>query len=356
MHIKATHFFGPAWAVALIGGCSSPMVQPPGAGGSGSTGVTSSSTSTGGTEATSSSGGAGGGPVTDGGPTPGFWDVSNIPAATNVMTFKFLNRTNGKYPDSQVFWSFKNNGVSEVHSIAEAPTYDMPANSSGRMYFYLEAPDSKYHDFIEHTIGPAQYNGNTTRVDAFGLKIAMKLHCADGFEVDVGEDYETFQEDRAVTFQKFIDEVPAEFKHLAQIEAPYRILQPGAGEFKTGKASEHYYDAFADQIWAANALNFPKPGPNGEGLGSYPDVSAALMRHVGAVAGTFSPDGKLLNKDLWKDDTTFYAAAPADYYARFWHEHGLHGKAYGFPYDDVGGYSSYVSHKDPQYLVIAIGW
>lgn len=80
--------------------------------------------------------------------------MSNIPAAENVMTFKFLDHTNGKYSDSQVFWSFKNNGVDEVHSIADAPTYDMPANSSGRMYFYLEAPDSKYYDFIEHTIGP----------------------------------------------------------------------------------------------------------------------------------------------------------------------------------------------------------
>ena len=78
--------------------------------------------------------------------------------------------------------------------MAEQPTYDMPANSSGRMYFYLGAPDSKYYDFIEHTIGPAQYNGNTTRVDAFGLKIAMKLHCADGFEATVGEDYGTFLE------------------------------------------------------------------------------------------------------------------------------------------------------------------
>ena len=80
------------------------------------------------------------------------------------------------------------------------------------------------------------------------------------------------------------------------------------------------------------------------------------MRHVGAVAGTFSPDGKLLNKDLWADETSFYTAAPADYCAKFWHTHGLRGKAYGFPYDDVGSYSSYVSHKDPQYLVIAIGW
>jgi len=59
---------------------------------------------------------------------------------------------------------------------------------------------------------------------------------------------------------------------------------------------------------------------------------------------------------LWKDSTTFYSAAPADYYARFWHERGRNGKAYGFPYDDVGGYSSYISHKNPQYLLVAIGW
>jgi hypothetical protein len=96
-----------------------------------------------------------------------FWDNSNIPVATQVMTFKFLNRTNGKYPDSQVYWSF--NG--QVHTIADAPTFDMPANSSGRMYFGLGAPPnaanpSSYWDFIEFTIGPAQFNGNTTRVDA----------------------------------------------------------------------------------------------------------------------------------------------------------------------------------------------
>ncbi len=59
---------------------------------------------------------------------------------------------------------------------------------------------------------------------------------------------------------------------------------------------------------------------------------------------------------LWKDSSTFYKAPPANYYAKFWHTHGIDGKAYGFPYDDVGSYSSYISHKDPQYLVIAIGW
>ena len=63
-----------------------------------------------------------------------------------------------------------------------------------------------------------------------------------------------------------------------------------------------------------------------------------------------------MNKSLWTDSTTFYTQAPADYYAKFWHERGINGKAYGFPYDDVGGYSSYISHQNPQYLEVAIGW
>src|SRR5262249_13841971 len=147
-------------------------------------------------------------------------------------------------------------------------------NSSGRLYFYLcaqgdgacvnDPSKSKYYDFIEHTIGADRYNGNTTRVDAFGLKIAMRLHCKDGFDRAVGEDYATFQEDRATTFQDFIDAVPAEFKALAQPPfAPYRIVEPGAGGFNKDGANAHYYDAVIDQIWSANGVTIAKPGANG---------------------------------------------------------------------------------------------
>ncbi len=226
-----------------------------------------------------------------------------------------------------------------------------PTNCTG------DPTQSKYYDFIEHTIGATQYNGNTTRVDAFGLKIAMRLHCADGYDVAVGEDYETFLEDRAATFQKFLNEVPAEFQELAQApNAPYRIVEPGAGQFKTGGTYADYYDDFVNQMWANNGLTIAKPGPNGSGLASYPDVSAAIFRHVGDKAGSFTAAGKLMDKTLWSDSTTFYTAAPANYYARFWHTHALNGKAYGFPYDDVGGYSSYISHANPQYMLVAIGW
>ena len=300
-----------------------------------------------------------GAPTPSASSAPGtFWDNSNIPAATQVMTFKFLNRTNGKYPDSQVFWSF--NGI--VHSIAEAPTFDMPANSSGRMYFGLgvapnAANNSSYWDFIEFTIGPAQFNGNTTRVDAFGLKLAMRLHNADGTEQTVGENLATFTEDRTATFNRFVAAMPAEFKPCGTVMAPYRIPEPGGGcGFNAGGANANYYNSYIDQIWANNGITIPKPGPNGSGLGAYPDLSAAIFRHVGAAAGSFNTNGTIKNTALFANPATFYTAAPAMYYAKFMHDNAYDGKAYGFPYDDVGGYSTYISHANPQYMLVAIGW
>ncbi|WP_394833010.1 beta-1,3-glucanase family protein [Pendulispora rubella] len=300
-------------------------------------------------------------------PPAGFWDSSGIPPAQNVLVFKFLNRTNGVRKDTELFWSFKSGSISETHSFAERPLYDMPANSAGRLYFYVcltgdttcasDPTKSRYFDFIEHTIGAHQYNGNTTRVDAFGLKIAMLLRSHDGSELAVGEDYATFAEDRAVTFQKFVDSVPSEFKGLAQApNAPYRIVEPGAGGFNAGGAYQHYYDSYVNQIWSANGITIPKPGPNGDGLGAYPDLSAAIYRHVGAAPGSFDSAGHLSNQQLWANASTFYTAAPANYYAKFWHDHALGAKAYGFPYDDVGGYSTFISHDNPQYLLVAVGW
>ena len=76
-----------------------------------------------------------------GAPPPSFWgDVSAIPAATHVLELSIVNQTNGQYPDSQVFWSF--NG--QTASIAQQRYIDMPANSAGRMYFYLGSPTSPY--------------------------------------------------------------------------------------------------------------------------------------------------------------------------------------------------------------------
>ena len=325
-------------------------------------------------------------PNADGSPPASFWgNTAALPAAPTVMTFSFINATNGKYPNSQVFWSFSGKTssgtqVSETHSIADAPTYDMPAVQSARMYFYIAPSQSaiaqnntSYYDFIEFDIGlaggstatnPVYFiNGDTTRVDAFGLKTAIHLHCTDsaGSDFQRGEDYGTFLEDRAITFLKYQAETPAAFSGTVQY-APYRITEPGASGFGPSGAQSTYFNAYIDQVWAANNIDetlVPKPSPFLNFVSNQqPDLSAAMERHVAQNPGTFNSDGTLVNKSFWStiSSSTFYPAAPANYYAQYWHTHGIAGKAYGFPYDDVGGYSSDISCSSPQYLAVAIGW
>ncbi|MGI5242361.1 discoidin domain-containing protein [Dactylosporangium sp. CA-139066] len=274
-------------------------------------------------------------------PPDQFWgDTSNIPAAQNVVMVKVLNRTNGAYPDSQVYWSY--NG--SVHSIADQPYFDMPANTAGRMYFYVGSPNSQYYDFIEFTVGPSVFNGNTTRVDAFGLKIAMRLHSHDGNDVQVGEDYQTFTESRTATFNKFIAEVPQEFKVLAQSQAPYRIIAPGSDPtFRSGGVNQNYFTAYAQQ-YGINAPTSDIFGCAGV-LANDPGNCAALNRHV-----------RQLPQSDWSTPSLYYQAAPANYYAKFWHDHAINKLAYGFPYDDYAGQSSFISHGNPQYLLVAVGF
>ncbi|MET7916728.1 beta-1,3-glucanase family protein [Streptomyces avermitilis] len=278
-----------------------------------------------------------------GGTTPpdDFWgSTSGIPPAQNAVEVKILNRTNGKYPDSQVYWSF--NG--QVHSIAEQPYLDMPANSAGRMYFYLGSPNSSYYDFIEFTVGNNVFNGNTTRVDAFGLKLAMRLHTKDNYDVEVGENRQTFAEDRAATFQRFTDAVPAEFKVLAQTQGPYRIIAPGSDpSFRAGGAHANYFTSYAQSV-GANAATSDIFGCAAS-LAGNPDMCAALNRHVATLPASQQAD-----------PAQYYKAAPANYYAKFWHDNAINRLAYGFPYDDVASQSSFISHSNPQWLLIAVGW
>ncbi|MEV4759769.1 discoidin domain-containing protein [Micromonospora sp. NPDC049559] len=277
-----------------------------------------------------------------GNPDPGgFWgDTSTIPPARNVVMLKILNRTNGRYPDSQVYWSY--NG--QAHSIAEQPYFDMPVNTAGRMYFYLGSPNSQYADFIEFTVGPSVFNGNTTRVDAFGLKLAMRLHARDGYDVSVGEDQSIFAEDRAATFQRFVDEVPTEFKHLAQVQAPYRIPAPGSDSaFRAGGQYANYLRDYAASV-GVSAATSEITGCAGP-LAEAPGMCSALNRHVAH-----------LPESQWSTPSLYYQAPPANYYAKFWHDHAINHLAYGFPYDDYASQSSFISHGDPQYLLVAVGW
>jgi fibronectin type 3 domain-containing protein len=288
-----------------------------------------------------------------------FWDASGIPATPSgyVMTFKILNRTNGRYPDDQVTWSTTINGVATSNTIAAQPYIAIPAGASGRMSFYLgpQGLSSPYVDFIEYTIGDTFFNGDTTRVDAFAVKLAFNLTCGDGTNIAVGENAATFAEDRSATFQRFATSVPQPFPVLAQLKAPYSIPNPGV-LFNAGGQYENYYTDYINEVWATNPLGaVPMPGDNASGLGDYPGLSAAIYRHI-ASPNTFNSSGAVVSNAIWGNPNLFYQAAPADYYAQFWHQNAINFQQYGFPYDDSGGYSSDVSCSAPQTLIVAVGW
>jgi hypothetical protein len=281
-------------------------------------------------------------PAGTGAPPASFWgDVSAIPAAQNVLEVEVENQTNGQYPDDQVFWTF--NGQTE--SIAQQPFIDMPANSAGRMTFHLGTADSQYTDFIEFTVGTSSINVDTTRVDRFGLKTALLVHSHDGSEQEVGEDFATFQESRDATFQRFSDAVPTEFKELATDQAPFGIPSPGNDPaFQPGGQFADYLNGYAASVGDSSDTTAQIFGCAGT-LTQNPPLCAGLNRHVAQLPA-----------DQQNDPTQFYQAAPANYYAQFWHDNSIGGKQYGFPYDDDAGQSSDISVQNPQYMVVAIGW
>jgi len=295
-----------------------------------------------------------------------FFDGSGLPAKKNVVMVKFLNRTNGKYTDDQITWTANINGVASQFTLAQQPFYDMPANSAGRMYFFLNDPtlaedNTHYWDFIEFTVGPTSINMDTTRVDALGLKIAFNLTCSDGTNVALGENEQTFTEDRSVTFQRYLNAVPStaggDFQSDS-IYAPYRIIEPGAAGFNAGGADQNYYNTYISNIWSFNGITIPIAGPNGSNLGSNPDLSAAIFRHTAPISGTpeFNAAGALTNQGMWGNPASFYQQEPYDHYAQWIEAQAINMQQYAFPYNDAGGYSSDIGCANPETLLVAIGW
>jgi hypothetical protein len=275
-------------------------------------------------------------------PPASFWgNAKNIPSAKQVLEVEIINRTNRHFKNRQLYWSF--NGTEK--SVAQQRYIDMPANSAGRMYFYLGSKNSKYADFIEFTVGSGFINVDTTRVDRFGLKLAILLHGHDGSTQEVGENYATFRQSRAATFREFKDSVPAPFKELATIEAPYGIPSPGNDpSFQPGGKHANYFTAYAAAHGAAGVTTAQVFGCAGPLSGS-PAECAALNRHVAQLPTSQQSHPR-----------NFYKAAPANYYAAFWHKVAINHKQYGFAYDDYAGQSSDISVTRPEYMIVAVGY
>ncbi|WP_229504870.1 glycoside hydrolase family 64 protein [Massilia mucilaginosa] len=251
-----------------------------------------------------------------------------------------------------------------------------------------------YFDFIEMSIGAKDgFFGNTTRVDHFGFPLTLRLQGLGGYDQTVGE-----TETRASIMAQFVASVPAQFKGLAQAPyAPYRIIAPAHASFHNGGANATYLDGYINHIWnkyTSQKLVFTNQQGTfsgqvvggvfqfTDGAGTYkvrkPTTAMALLGNgalddpSGTVGGTPAYHKQLqiqaqlcaaLNRHVvedparWSDSAYFYPAGqPANWYAKFWHDHSINKLAYGFAYDDVWNYSSSVHSTAPTTATVTIGW
>lgn len=172
---------------------------------------------------------------------------------------------------------------------------------------------------------------NTTQVDHFGFPLRLRLQGADGYVGEVGE---PLTESRDELFRKFTAEVPSEFKRLAQ--PPYRIIAPAHGDFRHGHNEANYLARYIDAVWGIEYANQ---------LHIQAQLCAARNRHVAETP------------EKWSDKSAYYPPdQPANWYAKFWHDHNLHGLSYGFAYDDVWDASASLHHTAPTQATVTIGW
>lgn len=322
---------------------------------------------------------------------------TTVPTPTNGgrMMFRLVNGTGGTYADNQIYWGILGinpangqwsyldstgtlrpisnalndasghlvkNGVNYAniyYTVSQAQWISMPSLISARIFVSVGSPcyiktfdtgfagpnidnpsdpnRNIYFDFAEFTLDATGYHGNTTRVDAFGFPLQMRLfNNAGNYDRVVGEKE---SETRDGIFAAYRNEVPLPFKDLADLQTPYRIVAPIHGSFAAGGANANYFASYNSQYTTQEILI-----ANGR-LAQQPDLNAAINRHVYTLA-----------QSQWGVVSNYYKAAPANYFAAFWHPHSIDGLAYGMPYDDVNGQASYLEVGDPKALILRVGW
>jgi hypothetical protein len=286
-----------------------------------------------------------------------FWgDTGTYPRNGSYV---ILNRTNGAFPDSKIFWSIQMNGTKT--SIATQPAVQI-ANGGGRFFVWVAPTDSgsRYFDYIEYNYGGNYiWMGNTTRVDGWRLPIAFRIHSSGGIDTTMGDAYQMFYQSRQAKFDEFRNEVPKEFTGLATQDFA-NIWAPGnspVNYFGLNGPFENYFIEYENAVIALYGGTLSKSptltvfnamAPGG-GMAVQPNYSAALNRHVATL-----PQGTSYSN--WNNDTNYYKAAPCNYYSKWCHRRSLHNLCYGIPYDDVGNHSSFVQQNSVQWIAIAIGW
>lgn len=246
---------------------------------------------------------------------------------------------------------------------------------------------------------------NTTQVDDFGLPMTL----------DVWGSGETFHQQTGITEsiaqidQEFVAETPAAFQAAqggVAAVSPLRIWAPAHMTFGAGGTNGNYLDSYVNAVWAEYAttplqvfLNNNSHEYTGTTSGTtfnFTEVNLGNGAYAGPqtytinkpstqdlllCAGTMAYAASTLtaqesgvtlaleaqfcaafnrhvmdNYADWTLVSDYYQAAPANYYAAFWHAHSIAGLSYGFAYDDVNSQSSSIIGAKPEHMAFGISY
>jgi hypothetical protein len=286
------------------------------------------------------------------------------------LPIRLVNKT-GKFTDAECFWSLDDG--KEWRSFAEQSTI-LRGRSSGKMYFRLGSPPKNFEDrethwdFIKYATWDARsWEGSTSQIDAFCIPLTIQM----------GTKKIGIEESRSVLFEKFRQQAPAAFKGCV-IEDKW-IVAPSFAGFQVGEPHEKYFEPYIDEVWAMYATE--KKTPSGKWTGKVVD-GALIFTPVSGIGEPLVCPSKPTTQDVllgkntmatnrafcaainrhvladpadWENAATYYKAEPCNWYAKFFHEHSVGRKAFGFRHDDVAQQAAYFSNKGSE-VVITLYW
>ncbi|MFJ5803535.1 beta-1,3-glucanase family protein [Streptomyces decoyicus] len=233
------------------------------------------------------------------------------------------------------------------------------------------------HDCAEFTYNSGGMYCNTTMVDMFSVPLAIKL---------TGAKEQTTGTLKDGARAKVFSDVRAADGFGRLVIDDKRVIAPGHG-LDSGLFAEDYFAPAVDEAWSAYAgkdltvttdagtftgrvsggklsftgpktISFDKPStrdvlfcdgtlaaPNDGTLGPVAAILGAALNRSTLISQAHQPT---------TDPAAFYQQRLTNHYARAMHAATQDGKAYGFAFDDVAGFASYIEDGAPKEITLTL--
>ncbi|MFI5758546.1 beta-1,3-glucanase family protein [Streptomyces sp. NPDC051569] len=233
------------------------------------------------------------------------------------------------------------------------------------------------HDCMEFTYNSSGMYCNITMVDMFSVPMAINL---------VGNADQTTGTIKPGGRDAIFSALRAQPDFSSLVSANgLRVLAPGHG-IEGGLFPATYFDPYISQVWDTYTnrdLNVRINATTYTGR-----VSGGVLRFTGGVAPIPKPKtldvfycngalgapndgltgpvaaqlGAAFNRSTLRDyasqpvsdPSLYYRQTISNHYSRVIHENSVNGKAYGFPFDDVGDQASYIQDNAPRAMTLTL--